>query len=682
MKPHPWTRAAASSSSLGPSPNQETLAAQHTGRDSDTSGDEEGQERTAGQIFVDQLNALYLQRKLNAKDFCTLAFLANNAGISEAAPYALNPNSQSGKFQRHLNGVLPYLQARDRLYEIEVPSYNAAELSRGTHHMYTLAPHEVLNDPADPALQAKLEQMISERSLPPCYFDHRVVLETQGPVLPLSLFVDGVPYSESDSCVGFWLINELDGSRHLLAAVRKSLACECGCKGWDTFYGVFQFLAWSFKCLARRRYPECRHDGARWGRADSYRKELSGRELPFAGCLLNIKGDWAELSGTFGFPGWNDALRPCFLCCAPPSKLFQTSGFSPVSLPWRQNEAGDYEAACRRCEIKVTVTANWHQRLVRLVEYDKRTDGSRGLALKAPVPELGLRAGDRVEPCAELPDVAAFKEIQDFPRTIVFWRRSAETLCRRRNPIFTADLDTLPHRSLSVDALHALNLGVMNSFCREVVWAMLEKGVWGQRDTMDETWQIASLTIRAELREWYRDRQRRFPDENLTRITTFSRKKLGDPSRRKLRTKAAETWGFLLYILDRAEKETEMREDSDWRRTLRAGRALERMVETWRKAGSVLTSAELQVTMDCWKSFLSLTAERESLQIPKRHLCAHLVFRAAYFGNPRRYANWEDESLNRVLKAALRQVSQATFEAFLLLRFREVLRQRGVKRPL
>lgn len=111
---------------------------------------------------------------------------------------------------------------------------------------------------------------------------------------------------------------------------------------------------------------------------------------------------------------------------------------------------------------------------------------------------------------------------------------------------------------------------------------------------------------------------------------------------------------------------------------LRAGRAMERLVGVWHAAGPVLTGRQQQEAFDHWNSFLRYTSDL-GMEVPKRHLCAHLLADSAFFGNPRVHANWTDESLNRELKQSLRAVSQASFESFILLRFREVLK-RGTKR--
>ena len=66
---------------------------------------------------------------------------------------------------------------------------------------------------------------------------------------------------------------------------------------------------------------------------------------------------------------------------------------------------------------------------------------------------------------------------------------------------------------------------------------------------------------------------------------------------------------------------------------------------------------------------------------PKLHVMWHMLLDTRFKGNPARYANWLDESLNKVLRGACRNASQATFEATVLLRMRGILR-RGTKRVI
>ena len=96
---------------------------------------------------------------------------------------------------------------------------------------------------------------------------------------------------------------------------------------------------------------------------------------------------------------------------------------------------------------------------------------------------------------------------------------------------------------------------------------------------------------------------------------------------------------------------------------------------TWDGATRVMKPAEQQKAMDKWLSHLTHTQKDQRLQLPKRHLIVHLIQDIVKFGNPRLYACWLDESLNRDLKLSCRTVSQSTFETFLLLRMRERMKR-------
>jgi hypothetical protein len=58
---------------------------------------------------------------------------------------------------------------------------------------------------------------------------------------------------------------------------------------------------------------------------------------------------------------------------------------------------------------------------------------------------------------------------------------------------------------------------------------------------------------------------------------------------------------------------------------------------------------------------------------PKHHMMWHLIYNIAEHGNPKSYATWKDESLNKQLKAVCRFTSQLTFENSVLTRMQELL---------
>ena len=133
---------------------------------------------------------------------------------------------------------------------------------------------------------------------------------------------------------------------------------------------------------------------------------------------------------------------------------------------------------------------------------------------------------------------------------VVWWRPSNETLVRHRNPIWDPRLGIMPSTSLVVDTLHTLDLGVMKNYCAYMMWFLINSGVWGQgRATESEQVLVAVGQIRKMLLVWYGVHHTAFPNDRLTQLQDLTIKMLGNKNRRTLKTKGAETWGVLLFIV-------------------------------------------------------------------------------------------------------------------------------------
>lgn len=86
-----------------------------------------------------------------------------------------------------------------------------------------------------------------------------------------------------------------------------------------------------------------------------------------------------------------------------------------------------------------------------------------------------------------------------------------------------------------------------------------------------------------------------------------------------------------------------------------------------------------QEILDCYTRAVVLLRSEMELT-PKFHLGLHLTHRLAHSGQVRLYANWYDESLNRVLKTCCRHISQLRFEEEVLFRMRHSLGRMARKR--
>ena len=148
---------------------------------------------------------------------------------------------------------------------------------------------------------------------------------------------------------------------------------------------------------------------------------------------------------------------------------------------------------------------------------------------------------------------------------------------------------------------------------------------------------------------------------------------MGVPSAQKLNTKGAESWGFLLFLVD-CMKGKRDRLGPEAGQLMEAGDALIALIELINSCGPRVEAAQIDQAFFYWKKCCLLTEGCEELLQPKRHLILHLLDQLCEKGNPRAYANWLDEGLNRLLRSACRQLSQDSFEAVLLINMEELLK--------
>ena len=295
-----------------------------------------------------------------------------------------------------------------------MPGYNRHDLTRTTLTYHFNPGHEQLvRNMDDPSYRAAVVEKRDSGMFPRCYYEHPIVLGAAIGALvgAVGLFVDAVPYSLTDSAIGFWLFDLVTQQRFLMGVLRKRYVCKCGCRGWCSFYEAWTLVHWTLYCAAHGIYARARHDLKAWRPSDAWRMSKAGQSLAMLHACCFVCVDWAEVASTLGFPSWSSGMRPCFKCNGFGDLLYSLAGHNLRSLSWRPNSDDDYEQACLRCEIPVTLDARLRDIICARLKYDRRQDGARGLALVANVPEVALRSGDRLEPSPCMRDVARIFDI-------------------------------------------------------------------------------------------------------------------------------------------------------------------------------------------------------------------------------------------------------------------------------
>ena len=192
------------------------------------------------------------------------------------------------------------------------------------------------------------------------------------------------------------------------------------------------FLAWCVQACETGVRPRAQHDLAEWPAGSVFADTLDNLAARFL--LVQLKGDWVELTKSLGFPSFGSIYGACLWCSTLKDGMHDYDDMSVDNDPWDGPE--DYHAACRTCEIVVLIESERQRQLVFVeggLEYDKRERGSRGRALQHDVPELvgrcgrALRAGDKLSPSLALLDVGRFRRVAP-PVLFVFWRRHTERI--------------------------------------------------------------------------------------------------------------------------------------------------------------------------------------------------------------------------------------------------------------
>ena len=606
----------------------------------------------AGKYLVEFIIDLKQQGILSAKRACLICFWAMKAGACGAvADLARPPGKQSGKYSLHFDRICGKPSAQNFHY-LKMPGHRRVDDERCIHRLPARLLHEVAaKDISDnPERRQQLQAALDADTLPRTYHTHPIVLDrSEGEaVYPYAIYIDGVGYARTDTCIGFWFICLLTGRRWLLVVLRKADICKCGCRGWCSFFIVFKMLSWCIAALAQGLFPLF----------DEYGQPLTGERLARAGlslsckgAILFVKGDWAEYAATVGFPNWNSLLNPCPLCDVTQERFVSLQGFNALDFPFRKKGWQHYQDACVACEIRICpLSPELWRKLRASLAYDKRLGaiGAHGRALQVDLPEHGLLKGDRLEPCDACPDIGAGFDATN-PGEVTFWRNSAVTATLHRNPLFSEATGVTPDRVLVVDWLHTGPLGVVGYFLAALTGRLIHADAWcSGRDSKHERLQMSALKLRSELFAWYATESAAGRQHCRAQDLTWGM--LGSADDPKLKLHAAEMMGFLYFaatlidrfgaILGPAKIECVRVRDS-----------LQRIHEVLKKNPMGCPPRDVQALVDSCRTALRGMSALDIKPRFKMHALMHLTHDAAFKGSPSLWATWTDESLNRLLKS-------------------------------
>ena len=594
----------------------------------------------AGEQLFDMIIDLKRSGNITARLACVLAFWSHHAGsVGLVKSLKHKPNDPHlHHFSRKFDSASGDRLCKQNWLDLDVPVFKQFDCSRSTETISVIPPHEILKEELEqcPELSGDLQDRISRRELPPCYFQHPVVQAASEDenVHPAILYVDGVSFQKRDTLIGFWVYFLLSKTHHLCVALRKSRLCRCGCKGYCTFYKIFAFLHWSFLGGSRGEHPTERHDGP-WRESDETRKAWAGESLCYKLAVCMLKCDISESCHTFGFPNWKHLFSPCTSCWATAEELFDFA-ISIMGLKQKNKTFADYTLACDSHELWLTVDKIQYTKIRGSI-----VPGGRELAID--IHELGLMKYDRLEPWEGLPDIGDFDHISVFPARILFWRPRKEQITHHRLPLFSEETG-VTNASFVFDWLHVLSLGVYQFFCMFIIHCLITANVWKVAATNEpERIRLSVMLLERELKHWYTQQ-----DKDITRISHLTPGMFGTCANQKLALQGAETNWFLPFVAFLIDKyEAELPNAALCRK---ACKSLLRNLELIREHRIVFPDPAVQEFIDETKRHLHMCG---LLGIPmryKHHAYAHLAADIWFFGSPAVSGCWFDEFLNGKVK--------------------------------
>ena len=168
----------------------------------------------AEEEFFNFMVELKLRNVLNATQCCKLAWWAARCGATgPIQKLGLRPDAQSGKFSEKFDHVVGTSPKKGDFYEVDVGRRPRCEATRVWGPLPLVLPHVCLVEQYDsePGLADALERALQADELPGFYTSHPSIQAAgAGRIQPISVYMDGVDYSRTDSCLGDLVSLELE----------------------------------------------------------------------------------------------------------------------------------------------------------------------------------------------------------------------------------------------------------------------------------------------------------------------------------------------------------------------------------------------------------------------------------------------------------------------------------------
>ena len=170
----------------------------------------------------------------------------------------------------------------------------------------------------------------------------------------LGIFMDAAGFTKQESFEGLF-INDLDtGMRFLIAVIRKAELCDCGCRGFCTFWSVHAAILSGLQTSAYGKWSLVYHLQNPF-ELGLRRQQRAGMSMGLVFAVTEIRADMPGYTSPMGFRASSHAYHPCCVCNICKSDL---SDLDTISLDGGPSESFtdiQYRTLKFDCSVVVTI---------------------------------------------------------------------------------------------------------------------------------------------------------------------------------------------------------------------------------------------------------------------------------------------------------------------------------------
>ena len=362
----------------------------------------------AGKELRKMLVGLYLSENMSARKLCHSAWYhqkSGGVGMSDLAkdPASTGDMTHSGHFNEWVKHILAREHGDASFKFVKAPMHDKKGACRTEVSIPVAMPSESMSQHFfghTNAIDASELRTPKPMVLPyapwtQAHLEHSVVVQLLANGVHISrirrigIFLDDAGFTKNESFGALYLSDVGANERFLIAIVRKEELCQCGCKGFCTYWCIHDAVRHDLDSAADGRWVMSHSDGEPF-LPESAESARAGRPMPLAMAATELRADMPGYTGPVGMRSSSHGLFPCPCCNTRKAELGNFNNVSLDETDWNIFDDTQFWAEVNVCSVVVRIANQEDVRRILAVplEFDHRPahkSGSLGRRVCADV---------------------------------------------------------------------------------------------------------------------------------------------------------------------------------------------------------------------------------------------------------------------------------------------------------